>query len=95
MICLRCGNCCKYLWVVIVDDPEKGPVEENLIEHKGLGVACKHLRGNQAGDYWCAIHRKPWYQKTPCAWHGQIERSPDTECRMGRYILDKAEQVKA
>ncbi len=87
MICLRCGYCCKNLWVVIVDEPAKGPVEDNLISHEGRGIACKHLSGESPGEYACTLHQKPWYPDTPCARHGQTEQSPDTPCRMGKYIL--------
>ena len=90
MICLRCGYCCQYYYVVIVDDPELGPEPENL---KAIGAKpperCQHLRGENPGEHSCFIHDYPWYKDTPCAAHGQIEKSPDDECRMGRYILDK------
>jgi len=89
MICLRCGYCCRWLCVVIVDDPEKGISEDNLIVHNGQGQPCKHLLVNAIGEHSCAIHDKKWYDKTPCNQHGQIESSSDTECRMGRYQLDK------
>ena len=92
MICLRCGYCCKHLWVIVVDDPEKGITEDNLIEHRGGGIPCKHLRGNKPGEYTCIIHNKKWYKETPCYRHGQIEPSPDTPCRMGVYILKKAQE---
>jgi hypothetical protein len=29
------------------------------------------------------------YKQTPCFSFGQIERNKKSECRMGRYILDK------
>jgi len=77
--------------VVIVNDPERGPVEGNLICHEGKGP-CKHLTGNKPGKYSCSIHNKSWYKKTPCFSHGQIERSIEDECRMGRYILNKKGQ---
>jgi len=89
MICLRCGYCCKRSCVIIVDDPEKGIQDDNLIVHDGQGNSCKHLQGNVMGEYSCAIHDKEWYEETPCNRYGQIESSPDTECRMGRYQLDK------
>lgn len=73
--------------VVIVDDPTKGIREDNLAYHKGQGIPCKHLIGSKPGEYSCAIHDKPWYKKTPCFSHGQIERSKDSPCRMGEYIL--------
>lgn len=76
--------------VVIVDDPELGIDPENL---KSIGTKvpdrCPHLRGDRPGEHSCAVHNYPWYKDTPCASHGQIEKSPDTECRTGRYILDK------
>ncbi len=89
MICLRCGYCCTHFWVIIVDDPEKGIVEENLITHLGQEKPCKHLRGDMPGEYSCAIHDKVWYEETPCFSYGQIERSEEDDCRMGRYILGK------
>ena len=94
MICLRCGYCCKRLCVIIVDDPAKGLAERNLIVHRGDGTACKHLTGNRPGEYRCSIHDKPWYRKTPCFHHGQIEPSGNTECRMGRHLLDKLKEPK-
>jgi hypothetical protein len=90
MICLRCGYCCQNLCVVIVDDPEKGVDPENL---KAIGFKgperCQHLVGDKPGEYSCAVHDRKWYKETPCASHGQIERSPTDECRMGQYILKK------
>jgi len=89
MICLRCGYCCLTSWVVIVDDPEKGPEEGNLKGINCLEESCPHLRGDTVGEYGCAIHNYPWYEETPCFSHGQIERSPDTPCRMGSHLLSK------
>ena len=86
MICLHCGYCCLNSWVVIVDDPEKGIQEDNLLCVES--TRCKHLRGSKPGEYNCAIHDYPWYEETPCANHGQIERK-DSECRMGRHQLNK------
>lgn len=94
MICLRCGYCCKHLWVMIVDDPEKGLIKDNIIEHKGGGKPCKHLRGERPGEYSCTIHSKPWYKKTPCYGHVQIERSERDFCRMGKYMLDQLRKEK-
>jgi len=88
MKCLRCGYCCHKCLVIIVDDPEKGIVKDNIITHEGDGSPCKHLEGNKSGKYKCKIHDRSWYNGTPCFRHGQIENSPTDECRMGRYILD-------
>ena len=93
MKCLRCGYCCQTLAVVIVVDPQKGIQEDNLtvIGENGR-ERCPHLRGECPGEFSCAIHNEPWYDETPCFSHGQIEKSPDTECRMGRYLLDKCDK---
>jgi len=74
--------------VMIVDNPDKPISENNIIAHMGDGP-CKHLEGNKPGEYSCKIHSKSWYKDTPCFSHGQIEKSPNDECRLGRYILDK------
>ena len=85
MICFRCGHCCKGYMVVIVDDPEKGIAEDNLIARDGT-EPCKHLLGDKPGEYSCALHNYPWYKKTPCFQHGQIENG-NTNCRIGEHIL--------
>lgn len=87
MKCLRCGYCCTTYLVVIVDDPEKGIAEDNIVVQNGEH-RCKHLQGDAVGVYSCALHDYPWYKETPCFDYGQIETSSDTECRMGRFILD-------
>ena len=94
MICLRCGHCCKNYCVIIVDDPNEGIYENNLIVHEGHNKNCPHLLGDEPGKYSCAVHDEPWYEKTPCFAHGQIERSPDTPCRMGEYILGRKKGKK-
>lgn len=93
MICLRCGYCCIRTDVMIVVDPELGPVQGN-VEHKKFNEVCRHLRGNKPGEYSCAIHHYSWYKDTPCFSHTQIEPSPDTLCRMGEYLLKKREITK-
>lgn len=85
MICLQCGYCCKTAFVIIVDKPELGLIDTNLILAPN---PCKHL-GFKDGLYSCAVHDEPWYKKTPCAAHGQIERKVNTPCRMGEYLLLK------
>lgn len=91
MICLRCGYCCKTCCVVIVVDPDKGPVKGNLKAVNLLEEPCPHLRGSKPGEYSCAVHDRKWYKKTPCFAHGQIERG-NQECRMGRFLLDKEKE---
>jgi hypothetical protein len=91
MRCLRCGHCCHKYAVIIVDDPDKPISEDNLTAHMGDGP-CKHLRGDTPGAYACSIHAKPWYNQTPCFSHGQVEYSPDDNCRLGEYILKRKEK---
>ena len=83
MKCLRCGWCCKNLCVIVVNDPNKGIQEGNLITHEGNGKSCPHLKGT-AGKYECAIHNEPWYEETPCAQYTQIGKEGEP-CRMGLY----------
>lgn len=96
MICLRCGYCCQNLSVIIVDDPSKRVTEDNIIHHEGKGsdYPCKHLQGVCSGEYSCKIHNEPWYKETPCYAHTQVEHSEETECRMGRYLIDKQRENK-
>ncbi|MFX1487479.1 MAG: hypothetical protein ACFFBS_10400, partial [Promethearchaeota archaeon] len=93
MICLRCGYCCLTSLVVIVDDPDLGPVEGNL---KGLDGTerCPHLRGDEPGKYSCAIHSYPWYKETPCFEYRQIEGNLDTPCRIGMSKLGYKEKTR-
>ena len=87
MICLRCGHCCIYYEVIVVNDPELGIVDSNLIE-KPTGVRCQHLTGDNPGQYSCAIHDYDWYQETPCYQFTQIE-TKNSNCRVGEYGLKK------
>jgi len=91
MICLRCGYCCKKYAVVIVDNPDKGICESNLICYMG-DSQCKHLRGDKPGEYSCAVHDRPWYEETPCFEFGQIEKDPGFPCRVGVKVLEMEEQ---
>ena len=93
MRCLRCGYCCTCYSVIVVDDPEKGPVPGNVVLHEGMG-RCAHLLGDEPGSLSCAVHSRPWYRETPCAAHGQIERSPRDKCRMGVYVLEHPDLVR-
>lgn len=87
MICLQCGYCCKNYFVPIVDNPNKGLDENNLIMHTGDGTPCKHLTGNEPGKYSCSIHHYSWYKETPCFSHTQVENK-NCDCRIGRHIID-------
>jgi hypothetical protein len=71
--------------VVVVDDPEKGLVDGNVIVRNGT-ERCKHFIGNEPGKYACAIHDHPIYQQTPCFQFDQVG-SPDSSCRIGVYNM--------
>lgn len=87
--CLRCGYCCIQLTVIIVNDPDLGIIDENLIAIGTNGPErCPHLIGDGPGKYECAIHEYEFYKDTPCYRHKQIEHS-DSDCRMGKYILSQ------
>ena len=94
MRCLRCGYCCVNHMVVIVDDPDKGVTEDNL-RFKPTGERCQHLRGDKPGQYSCAVHDQPWYNGTPCSWHGQVEQQPSDACRIGEHIMERGDETVA
>jgi hypothetical protein len=87
MKCFRCGYCCTSLLAVIVVDPDKGIVPDNLttIGMSGEKERCPHLRGDHPGAYSCAIHDMPWYPETPCAEYQS--HWDDTPCRMGEAMI--------
>lgn len=86
MICQRSGYCCIHMMVMIVDDPDLGPTEGNII-HKPTGEKCKHLQGDIAGKYSCAIHDKDWFVDSPCGQFTQVE-THNTLCRLGVAYLE-------
>jgi len=91
MKCLRCGYCCTKMFTVIVIDPTlKDPcgVQSNLRGIDFNKERCPHLNGDKPGEYSCGIHHYPWFKKTPCGTHSQVEGC-DSPCRMGVHILSK------
>lgn len=96
MVCLRCGYCCINSMVVIIKPEYVEVADLKNEEHfmvKMDGIECPHLSWNDRQAI-CALHNYPWYKKTPCYSHGQIEESKDCDCRMGRYLLDRGENVR-
>jgi hypothetical protein len=91
MICLRCGYCCIEYVVGIVNNPELGISEGNILP-KTSGEKCKHLIGAAPGEYSCAIHNYTWYEETPCAEFTQVGK-PDSPCRRGKQILKKMQHT--
>ncbi len=83
------------MMVIIVNDPDKGVCQDNLRALNFNGYErCPHLRGDKPGKFSCAIHDRSWYHETPCASHGQIERSVNTRCRTGVYMMKEWREKK-
>jgi len=96
MKCLHCGWCC-FMYDVIIIHPiyatpkfkmEMLSKDENqhIAKHKPNGKTCPHIEIRD-DLYFCKIHRRHWYKKTPCFQHGQMESDPSDPCRMGEYVL--------
>lgn len=84
--CKRCGYCCTFLAVVIVNDATKPPVEDNVEIHNGDGknLPCKYLEGHKPGEYSCAVHDQPWYEDSPCYQHNSMSKA----CFIGTHIMN-------
>ena len=92
--CVRCGYCFRTMCIVVVDKPAWGIKEDNFKVVAPKEGPCPHLRGNEPGGFSCAVHDRSWYSETPCADYGQIERSPDTPCRTGTYMMKQWREKK-
>lgn len=93
MKCLRCGYCCHFYLVTIVDDPMQGINKDNLVVHEGKGLPCKHLEGKEIGKYKCKIHNKEWYKETPCFDFEQVGNE-ESDCRIGEYVIKNFQILK-
>jgi len=90
MICLRCGNCCFLLDVLIANpksilpDGSLDPEDPWAMISKSAGERCPHFswEGNLAV---CAIHHLPCYQGTPCQQFEQFGPT-DAACVMRGYF---------
>lgn len=89
MKCFRCGYCCTKLLAVVIDDPN-GPFEEGnfrTIGTTGEPERCPHLCGPSPGKYWCSVHDKEWYPKSPCAQYQS--HWGDRTCRVGEMLTSE------
>ena len=90
MICLRCGCCCVYLDVAIVNpasirlDGTVGPEYIDPVVFKPKGQTCPHLIYLE-GKAVCKIHELPCYRGTPCEQFEQLGREDDV-CMMSCYF---------
>lgn len=83
MTCKRCGYCCTQYMVMIVIDPARGLIEDNI---QGIGFngpeRCPHLLGDSPGEFSCAVHDQPWFKDSPCA-----EYCSEVKCNLGDFVL--------
>lgn len=91
MICQRCGCCCVYLDVAIVNprsirpDGTIDPKDSDSVVFKPKGQPCPHLIYLE-GKAVCKIHELPIYRGTPCEQFEQLGREDDV-CMMSCYFL--------
>ena|SRR4030042_6925159 len=64
-VCLRCGHCCKNNEFFIIDKPNIGLKDENMILKK-KGDRCKHLLGSKPGSYSCMLYNEAYFNNMPC-----------------------------
>lgn len=90
MICLKCGCCCIYLDVAIVNpksirlDGTVDPENCETVIFKPKGQICPHLIRVQDKAV-CKIHELPCYMGTPCQQFEQVGREDDV-CMMRSYF---------
>lgn len=90
MICQRCGCCCVYLDVAIVNpssirlDGTVDPEDNDSVIFKPKGQPCPHLIYLE-GKAVCKIHELPIYRGTPCEQFEQLGREDDF-CMMSCYF---------
>lgn len=91
MICKRCGCCCVYLDVAIVNptsirrDGTVDPDVSDSVTFKPKGQPCPHLI-HLEGKAVCKIHELSCYRETPCEQFEQPGREDDV-CTMSCYFL--------
>lgn len=90
MICQRCGCCCVYLDVAIVNptsirlDGTVDPEDIDSVMFKPKGQPCPHLIYLE-GRAVCKIHGLHIYRGTPCEQFEQFGRADDV-CMMRSYF---------
>lgn len=97
MICLRCGGCCTFLDIFVVNpaciraDGSLDPHDPESMVFKPSGKKCPHLSFQlnpaEAGKEMavCSIHHLSCYQGTPCQQFEQIGPE-DCVCIMSAYF---------
>jgi hypothetical protein len=90
MICLRCGQCCRQLDILIVNprsiliDGRLDPKDLEAMILKPAGESCTHLTFESKLAV-CSIHHLPCYQGTPCQRFEQIGLE-DAVCILSGYF---------
>src|SRR6056297_3377445 len=96
MKCLHCGYCCLLYDVIIINpefESEQLDIENEdiktdvMFQNKPSYQKCPYLVLTD-NKFYCSIHERKWYKKTPCFSHSQIE-SENSNCRIGEYVKTK------
>lgn len=81
--------------VVLPDGTFKGTIGEcKFLTWDGDKAVCK-VHGKKAHLEFEGEKITVDWEKTPCGEFGQIESSPDDECRMGRWMRDHGQTAKS
>ncbi|MHC1688398.1 MAG: hypothetical protein AB9879_11880 [Methanothrix sp.] len=90
MICLRCGNCCRYLDIFVINprsilpDGTLDPHDPESMIFKPAGDVCPHFICDRDVAV-CTIHHLPCYQGTPCR-QFELLGPEEQVCMMGGYF---------
>ncbi len=90
MICHRCGKCCLYLDINIINpgsilpDGTLDPEDPDAMIFTPAGKICLHIAWEEKRAV-CTIHHLPCYQGTPCQQFEQIGPE-DTVCILSGYF---------
>ncbi len=104
MLCLRCGRCCLYLDIFIVNpssikaDGSLDADDQEAMIFKPAGKKCPHLvlqllhpQEGEGSIAVCTIHHLPCYRGTPCEQFEQMGPE-DAVCIMRGYLQDLDER---
>lgn len=97
MICKRCGQCCIYLDILVVNprsilpDGSLDRSDPEAMISKPAGETCPHLTFKASAEGMiatCIIHHLPCYKDTPCKRFEQVGPQ-DSICLLGSYLNEQ------
>ena len=86
LICLRCGHCCKNNELFIIDKPNIGLRDDNIILKKE-GERCKHLLGSKPGNYICMLYNETYFDNMPCIAVKGFNTDESDICPIGKEVI--------